>query len=182
MAPKTQYERRMADRLKEAGIGADSQVMIGRFVVDLWVPSRLVVVEVDGRGHDDRGAVAYDAVRDGAMLTWGIKVIRVRNADAETFDLGRISSLKVVSPWEYSAFRAAVRKANSGWTAIRSAKLAAIAAGSRDFLHEDVDLLRAEVACPVLHAFWPITNAIAKKMKTRTWQREAGWSWAAVVA
>jgi very-short-patch-repair endonuclease len=55
---------------------------IGPYVVDFCVPSARLVVEVDGRSHDGRGA--YDARRQRHLEEAGWQVLRVSNDDVLT--------------------------------------------------------------------------------------------------
>src|SRR4051812_33057606 len=53
------------------------QVPIGPFVVDFYCDSAQLVIEVDGRSHDDRGEA--DRTRERGLSEHGYRVLRVSN-------------------------------------------------------------------------------------------------------
>jgi len=55
--------------------------LLGHFC-DFALPTYKIVVEVDGKSHDDAEARAADKVRDAKMQTKGWKVVRLKNAEA----------------------------------------------------------------------------------------------------
>ncbi|MEW4568680.1 endonuclease domain-containing protein [Tautonia sp. JC769] len=63
---------------------------IGRYFVDFYCAAFQLVIEVDGRSHDDRGE--YDARRQHDLERRGLKVLRVSNDeildDPESIILG----------------------------------------------------------------------------------------------
>ena len=63
-----------------AGLKFRRQHAIGPYIVDLYCPLHRLVVELDGRSHDDRGA--EDRQRQEYLeLVVGLKVFRVGNDD-----------------------------------------------------------------------------------------------------
>ena len=72
-------ERLLWSRLRRGGLGVEvrRQVPIGPYVVDFYAPAARLVVEVDGRSHDGRGAA--DATREAALVALGLRVVRVSN-------------------------------------------------------------------------------------------------------
>jgi very-short-patch-repair endonuclease len=76
---KTPAEARLWQRLRRQQLGARfrSQVAIGRFVVDFYCPSHRLIVEVDGDIHEARRDA--DRQRDAALLSLGLRVLRIRN-------------------------------------------------------------------------------------------------------
>jgi very-short-patch-repair endonuclease len=73
-------ERLLWSRLRRGALGTEvrRQVPIGAYVVDFYVPAARLVIEVDGRSHDGRGAA--DAAREAALVGMGLRVVRVLNA------------------------------------------------------------------------------------------------------
>jgi very-short-patch-repair endonuclease len=91
---KEQYARKMREqptpseaRLYNAlvqvrykcGWVVSSQVVIGPYIADIYIPNLRVVVEVDGGYHAER--IDYDARRDRWMWGNGYRVIRVNNEE-----------------------------------------------------------------------------------------------------
>ncbi len=52
---------------------------IGRYFADFACPGAMIVVELDGRIHDQQ--IEYDAVRDEYLRAAGWKVLRFSNSD-----------------------------------------------------------------------------------------------------
>lgn len=74
-------ERLLWSRLRRGALGVEvrRQVPVGPSVVDFFVPSARLVVEVDGRSHDGRGA--EDEARQARLEALGCCVVRVSNDD-----------------------------------------------------------------------------------------------------
>ena len=74
-------ERLLWSRLRRGALGVEvrRQVPVGPYVVDFYVPAARLVVEVDGRSHDGRGAA--DREREEALRAMGLCVVRVSNDD-----------------------------------------------------------------------------------------------------
>lgn len=77
----------------EVGWVISTQVVIGPYIVDILIPNRKVVVEVDGDSH--RGRETYDRGRDLFLWSYGFRVIRVTNDDVWRDLNGTV--LKIVS-------------------------------------------------------------------------------------
>ncbi len=58
------------------------QVVIGSYIADFVARREKLVVELDGRSHDN--SAAYDARRDAAMTALGYQVLRFTNGDIAT--------------------------------------------------------------------------------------------------
>lgn len=61
------------------GIDFDRQRIIGNYIVDFYVKKLGLVVEIDGKSHDDK--VEYDAKRQNYLESLGLKVYRIKVAD-----------------------------------------------------------------------------------------------------
>ena len=64
-----------------AGLRFRKQHAIGRCVLDFYLPSARLAVEVDGRAHDMGGNPGRDARRDAWLAVRGVRVLRVAAAD-----------------------------------------------------------------------------------------------------
>jgi very-short-patch-repair endonuclease len=81
---QTASEKRLWEFLRYRQIGSARirrQHAIGPFVLDFYVPTAQLAIEVDGAVHDDELVEAQDAVRTEWLETHGIRVIRFRNED-----------------------------------------------------------------------------------------------------
>jgi len=62
-------------------IDFDRQRIIGNYIVDFYVKSLGLIVEVDGSSHDYKQA--YDAARQAYLESFGLKVFRCSNFDVK---------------------------------------------------------------------------------------------------
>jgi very-short-patch-repair endonuclease len=62
-------------------IDFDRQRIIGSYIVDFYVKSLGLIVEVDGSSHDYKQA--YDAARQAYLESFGLKVFRCTNFDVK---------------------------------------------------------------------------------------------------
>ncbi len=78
----TKEERHLwYDFLKTLPIPVHRQKVIGRYIVDFYIASANIAIELDGSQHyEDRGKTA-DLVRDAALRTSGLTVLRYSNRD-----------------------------------------------------------------------------------------------------
>ena len=88
----TKSERRFRQRLFDAGIPHQFQYVIGFYIADFFFFDSLLIIELDGEIHADR--VAYDKRRDDWLRGYGFTIIRIKNKDADKFDLSAITSRK----------------------------------------------------------------------------------------
>jgi very-short-patch-repair endonuclease len=68
-------------------IDFDRQRIIGNYIVDFYVKSLGLVVEIDGSSHDDK--VEYDRIREEFLDSLGLRVYRIRDSDVKT-NLGQV--------------------------------------------------------------------------------------------
>jgi very-short-patch-repair endonuclease len=54
---------------------------IGRYVLDFWIPSHRLAIELDGDVHLDDEIAAQDAVRTEWLESQGVQVLRFTNAE-----------------------------------------------------------------------------------------------------
>ena len=57
------------------------QRTIGRYIADFYCPSRKLVIEIDGKQHEQEEAMEYDRIRTEFLNTMGILVVRFTNND-----------------------------------------------------------------------------------------------------
>ena len=67
--------------LKPQGIKAKRQQIIRTFIVDFYIPSAKIVIEIDGSQHYEQEAQTKDHERDAALEQLGILVLRYSNSD-----------------------------------------------------------------------------------------------------
>ena len=60
---------------KFKGFDFDRQKIVGNYIVDFYCSNCNVVVEIDGKSHDDK--VEYDAKRDAYLKSLGLEVIHI---------------------------------------------------------------------------------------------------------
>ena len=78
----TKEERRLwYDFFKTMGIQANRQKPIGPYIVDFYVASAKLVIELDGSQHYSTDGTASDRKRDAFLRQNGLRVLRYSNAD-----------------------------------------------------------------------------------------------------
>ena len=69
------------DFLKGLPITVHRQKVIGKYIVDFYIASAKLVIELDGSQHYDDNGIISDAKRDTFLKDLGIKVLRYSNLD-----------------------------------------------------------------------------------------------------
>ena len=78
----TDAERRLwYNFLKRLPITVNRQKVIGNYIVDFYVHSAKLVIELDGEQHAEEANAAKDAVRDAWLREQGLTVVRYPSAD-----------------------------------------------------------------------------------------------------
>lgn len=79
---QTKEERHLwYDFLKSLPITVNRQKVIGNYIVDFYIASQKLVIELDGSQHyEDKGKEA-DAIRDKYLNSLGINILRYSNYD-----------------------------------------------------------------------------------------------------
>ena len=78
----TKEERHLwHDCLKQLPVTVHRQKVLGNFIVDFYIASCKIVIEVDGSQHYEETHQEKDLQRDGALTEMGCKVLRYSNAD-----------------------------------------------------------------------------------------------------
>ena len=78
----TKEERHLwYDCLKQLPVTVHRQKVLGNFIVDFYIASCKIVIEVDGSQHYEETHQEKDLQRDDALTEMGCKVLRYSNAD-----------------------------------------------------------------------------------------------------
>jgi len=64
------------------GIDFDSPCIISNYIVDFYVPSLSLIIEIDGQSHDYKGT--YDEQRQSFLASLGLHVYRVQNSNVKS--------------------------------------------------------------------------------------------------
>ena len=83
------------DFLKKIPWTVNRQKVFGNYIVDLYIASANLVIEVDGGQHNDEEAILRDKERDTWFQKLGITVLRYSNLEVKlNFDLVCIDILE----------------------------------------------------------------------------------------
>ena len=75
------------DFLKLLPIPVKRQKNIDNFILDFYIPSAKIAIELDGSQHFSDDNKAYDKERDRKIASYGIKILRYLNSDVNnSFD------------------------------------------------------------------------------------------------
>ena len=78
----TPEEKRLwYDFLKKLPFTVNRQKSIGNYIVDFFIASKRVVIEIDGRQHGLEENKKADKIRDNELNKLGIKILRYKNKD-----------------------------------------------------------------------------------------------------
>ena len=78
----TKEERHLwYDFLKTLPITVNRQKVIGNYIVDFYIATSKIVIELDGWQHNEDNGIENDAKRDAFLKSLGIKVLRYSNLD-----------------------------------------------------------------------------------------------------
>ena len=81
----TKEERRLwYDFLKDLPQTVNRQKVIGNYIVDFYIASAKIVIELDGSQHYKDDELINDFIRDDFLSSLGIKVLRYSNLDIKT--------------------------------------------------------------------------------------------------
>ena len=69
------------DFLKKLPMTVNRQKNIGDYIVDFFISSRRIAIEIDGIQHESLELLEKDNVRDSELNKLGIKVLRYKNTD-----------------------------------------------------------------------------------------------------
>ena len=78
----TKEERHLwYDCLKQLPVTVHRQKVLGNYIVDFYIASAKIVIELDGSQHYARAHQEKDAQRDAYLKSIGCQVLRYSNAD-----------------------------------------------------------------------------------------------------
>ena len=78
----TKEERHLwYDFLKPLPITVNRQKVIGNYIVDFYIATAKLVIELDGSQHYEERGIDSDAKRDEFLNSLGVKVLRYSNLD-----------------------------------------------------------------------------------------------------
>lgn len=96
-ATPTRAERRMSERLTEAGIPHECQVVLGWYIADIAIPERMRLIEVDGSHHYSPEGEVRDYRRTVWLKQFGFQILRVPNELVERFCLDEVLAFALVT-------------------------------------------------------------------------------------
>ena len=67
------------DFLKRLTFAVKRQHNIENYIVDFYIASRKLVIELDGVQHSTPDSIEYDQARENVLSKWGIAVVRYTN-------------------------------------------------------------------------------------------------------
>ena len=71
------------DFLKSLPIPVKRQKVFGAYIVDFYIPSAKLVIELDGSQHFDDAGMAADRERDQYLSGLGLQIVRYSNSDVK---------------------------------------------------------------------------------------------------
>ena len=78
----TKEERHLwYDFLKGLPVTVHRQKTLGSYIVDFYIASEKIVIELDGSQHYEAESKEKDAVRDAYLLSQGMTILRYANSD-----------------------------------------------------------------------------------------------------
>ena len=78
----TKEERHLwYDYLKLLPITVNRQKVIGHYIVDFYIASSKLVIEIDGTQHYQQNGIKSDSIRDCYLNNLGLTVLRYSNYD-----------------------------------------------------------------------------------------------------
>lgn len=80
----TKEERYVESVLINMGIPYKKQMILGFYIMDFILPTKMINMEIDGGVHNDRKT--KDQMRDNFTRKCGFSVIRIKNEDVSAFD------------------------------------------------------------------------------------------------
>ena len=71
------------DFLKKISVPVKRQAMIDKYIVDFYIPSAKLVIELDGSQHFEEPGLEKDKERDRTLRIMGLQVVRYMNPDID---------------------------------------------------------------------------------------------------
>ena len=69
------------DFLKKLPITVNRQKNIGNYIVDFFISTKNIAIELDGKGHGEKEQLEKDKARDEELYKIGITVLRYQNTE-----------------------------------------------------------------------------------------------------
>jgi very-short-patch-repair endonuclease len=85
---QTSAERKFWERVKDGQIPClefEQQKIISGWIVDFYLPSAKLIIEIDGSSHNTKEARELDALKDGQRQKVGYTVLRFSNFEVKHF-------------------------------------------------------------------------------------------------
>ena len=80
----TKEERHLwYDCLKQLPVTVHRQKILGQYIVDFYIASEKLVIELDGSQHYEPQGLAYDAERSQFLTALGLEVLRFSNREID---------------------------------------------------------------------------------------------------
>lgn len=102
----TKHEGIFTEILKEFGIEYKRQLILGFYILDFVIPSKMLVIEIDGKSHDIRKD--YDKRRDDFIKACGFSVVHIKNENIEDVDIKKITDC--YPDFDLGTFRSALAR------------------------------------------------------------------------
>ena len=81
------------DFLQKLPITVKRQHIINNYIVDFFIPSKKIAIELDGSQHYEPEAKDADRLRDSELMKYGIRVLRYTNFDVQMRFEGVVSDI-----------------------------------------------------------------------------------------
>ena len=106
---ETFYEKEFEKRLLVTGLYFHKQFILGRYIVDFVLPNKMVIVELDGKHHEESKYRIYDHQRTQFLEGCGFSVLRISNVSLSGYN---VASLYDLPSYEIDTWKEAIKKAN----------------------------------------------------------------------
>lgn len=105
----TKSELAFRKYLVSLGVDIKQQMILGFYILDFVIPSKMLIIEIDGKSHNE--SVVYDFLRDEFCRKCGFVVLRIPNEAVAKTSLTAIFSF--LPDKTEKEFRSALGKANA---------------------------------------------------------------------
>lgn len=101
-------ESKFRKRLSTTGLKFEFQSVLGVYIADFVIPSKMLVIEIDGDTHNERQE--YDERRTKKLKSFGFRVLRIRNEEVDSWDLKLLNDIPDVDNFKM-VYRFALKRA-----------------------------------------------------------------------
>lgn len=100
LAKRTLYEKIAEKALRDLGISYEPQKIFyygsSFYIVDLYIKKYKLIIEIDGRHHEDEETIVKDAQRAANLRTLGIRnLLRINNRDCTSEFIKELVRVKI---------------------------------------------------------------------------------------